>query len=106
MSMEIPVTDVKLYCRIDGDEENVLLADLIDAAKSYLAGAGIDDPVADDRRYALAVMALVLHYYDCRGLTEAPAPSAIPGIRNLIVQLKLEAEAARVVAEEAASCGS
>ena len=51
-------------------------------------------------------MALVLHYYDYRGLTESPAPSAIPGIRNLINQLKLEAEASRVMAEEAASCGS
>lgn len=104
--MEIWVPDVKRYCRIDGDEEDGLLADLIDAAKGYLAGAGIDDPATDDRRYALAVMALVLHYYDYRGLTEAPAPSAIPGIRNLINQLKLEAEASRVMAEEAASCGS
>lgn len=104
--MEIPVTEVKLYCRIDGDAEDDLLQTLIEAAKSYLAGAGIADPAADDQRYALAVKALVLHYYDYRGLTESPAPSAIPGIRNLIIQLKLDAETARVMAEEAASCGS
>ena len=104
--MDISVSDVKLYCRIDGDEEDTLLASLVEAAKGYLAGAGIGDPAGEDHRYALAVKALVLHYYDYRGLTEAPAPSAIPGIRNLIVQLKLEAEAARVMAEEAASCGS
>lgn len=104
--MDIPVADVKLYCRIDGEEEDVLLYSLIDAAKDYLAGAGINDPDTPDHRYALAVKALVLHYYDYRGLTEAPMPSVIPGIRNLINQLKLEAEASRVMAEEAASCGS
>ena len=97
--MEIPVADVKLYCRIDGDTEDDLLQSLIQAAKDYLGGAGIADPAADDQRYALAVKALVLHYYDYRGLTESPAPSDIPGIRNLIVQLKLEAEAARAAAE-------
>ena len=48
----------------------------------------------------LAALALVLHYYDYRGLTEAPMPTAIPGIRNLINQLKLEAEGERVVARE------
>lgn len=104
--MDIPVADVKLYCRIDGEEEDVLLYSLIDAAKDYLAGAGIDDPDTPDQRYSLAVKALVLHYYDYRGLTEAPMPSAIPGIRNLINQLKFEAEASRVMAEEAASCVS
>ena len=95
--MEIRVADVKTYCRIDGEAEDALLCALIETAKDYLAGAGIPEPEKASPRYLLAVEALVLHYYDYRGLTEAPAPSAIPGISNLIVQLKLEAEAERIV---------
>jgi len=98
--MDISLEEVRLYCRIDGDTEDSLLLSLIGAAKDYLAVAGVSDPDTDSDRYALAVKALVLHYYDYRGLTEFPAPSAIPGIRNLINQLKFQAEGERVIARE------
>lgn len=97
--MNITLEEVKTYCRIDGDLEDGLLQSLLQAAKDYLTGAGIKEP-DDSARYRLAALALVLHYYDYRGLTEAPMPTAIPGIRNLINQLKLEAEGERVVARE------
>ena len=43
--------------------------------------------------------ALVLDYYDHRGRTETGTQSRIPGLDNAIVQLKLRAEAARIVEE-------
>lgn len=95
--MTIDPDAVKSYCRIDGTEEDELVASLIDAAKGYLDGAGIPEPEADDPRYLLCVKAMVLEFYDHRGMTEGVTPSAIPGLSNMVVQLKLEAEAERIV---------
>lgn len=97
--MDIDLTAVKSYCRIDGSEEDALLLELIAAAREYLDGAGVPDPEADNPLYSLAVKALVLAYYDHRGTTEAVSVSAIPGMDNVIVQLKLRAAAARIVGE-------
>lgn len=97
--MDIDLTAVKSYCRIDGSEEDALLLDLIAAAREYLDGAGIPDPEADNPLYSLAVKALVLDYYDHRGTTEAANVSAIPGMENAIVQLKLQTMAERIVGD-------
>lgn len=64
-----------------GEEEDALLLSLVDAAKDYLEGAGVMEPEAEEPLYLLAVKALVLHYYDHRGLTESGAPGR-SGIRN------------------------
>jgi len=93
--MNISLEEVKTYCRIDGDLEDGLLQSLLQAAKDYLAGAGIDEPEDDVPLYGLCVKALVLDYYDRRGLTQRPDPYEVPGVRNAINQLKLRAEAAR-----------
>lgn len=98
--MTIDLEAVKGYCRVDGDEEDELLLSLVDAAKDYLSGAGVDEPEGDVPLYLLAVKALTLHYYDHRGTTESGAVAAIPGIQNAIVQLKLRAEAARILEAE------
>lgn len=94
--MNISLDAVKSYCRVDGEEEDALLLSLVDAAKDYLEGAGVMEPEAEEPLYLLAVKALVLHYYDHRGLTESALPGS-PGIRNAIVQLKLRATAARAL---------
>ena len=93
--MDITLEEVKTYCRIDGDLEDGLLRSLLQAAKDYLTGAGIDEPKDDVALYGLCVKALVLDYYDRRGLTQRPDPYEVPGVRNAINQLKLQAEAAR-----------
>ena len=95
--MEIDLASVKSYCRIDWDTEDELLATLVLAATDYRDGAGIPEPEADDPRYLLCVKAMVLEFYDHRGMTEGVTPSAIPGLSNMVVQLKLEAEAERIV---------
>lgn len=97
--MTIDLDDVKTYCRIDGTEEDALILSFIDAAKGYLDGAGVPEPEADDPRYLLCVKAMVLEFYDHRGMTESMTPSAIPGLANMVVQLKLEAEAERIAGE-------
>jgi uncharacterized phage protein (predicted DNA packaging) len=101
--MTIDLAAVKSYCRIDWDTEDELLTALVAAAKDYLDGAGVPEPEADNPMYALAVKAMVLEFYDHRGQTESDAGraslSAIPGMSNLIVQLKLRAEAERVVGD-------
>lgn len=99
--MTIDLDDVKTYCRIDGTEEDALILSFIDAAKGYLDGAGVPEPEADDPRYLLCVKAIVLEFYDHRGMTESVTPSAIPGLANMVVQLKLEAEAERIVRADA-----
>lgn len=98
--MTVDLTAVKSYCRIDEDYEDALIADLVAAAKDYLAEAGIPEPEEDNPRYLLCVKAMVLEFYDHRGMTEGGAPSAIPGLANMMTQLKLEAEAARAVETE------
>lgn len=97
--MTIDLAAVKSYCRIDWDTEDELLTALVAAAKEYLDGAGVPEPEADNPMYALAVKAMVLEFYDHRGQTESVSLSAIPGMSNLIVQLKLRAEAERVVGD-------
>ena len=97
--MTIDLAAVKSYCRIDWDSEDELLTSLVEAAKDYLDGAGVPEPEADNPMYALAVKAMVLEMYDHRGQTESSSLSAIPGMSNIIVQLKLRAEAERVVGE-------
>lgn len=99
--MTIDLDDVKNYCRIDGTEEDALILSFIDAAKGYLDGAGVPEPEADDPRYLLCVKAMVLEFYDHRGMTESVTPSAIPGLQNMVNQLKLEAEAERIVRADA-----
>lgn len=99
--MYIDLDDVKTYCRIDGTEEDALVLSFIDAAKGYLDGAGVPEPEADDPRYLLCVKAMVLEFYDHRGMAESVTPSAIPGLTNVVTQLKLEAEAERIVRADA-----
>ena len=104
--MDITLEEVKTYCRIDGDLEDDLLQSLLQAAKDYLTGAGIDEPKDDVPLYGLCVKALVLDYYDRRGLTQRPDPYEVPGVRNAINQLKLRAEAARAAVPSSAPAGA
>lgn len=95
--MTIDLEAVKAYCRVDGGADDSLILSFIQAAQNYLDAAGVPDPEMDDPLYLLCVKDMVLHFYDQRGMTQQTAPSAIPGIQNAVVQLKLRAEAARIV---------
>ena len=95
--MAVDLEAVKAYCRIDTDADDALLTALMEVAVDYLSGAGIPESMADSPKYAHAVKAQVLELYDHRGMTESVQLSAIPGLSNMIVQLKLEAETQRIV---------
>ena len=90
------------YARIDECDDDTVL-ELMGMAVEYLNGAGIPEPGEWSKRYALAINALTLHYYDHRD--DLSAATAHPAaLRVIINQLKLEAavEAAAAVSEETA----
>lgn len=97
--MAVTLEAVKGYCRIDGGFEDELVLSLIDAAKAYLENAGVPEPEDDLAIYDLTVKALVLEFYEHRGLTESGGMTSIRGLDNAIVQLKLVAEAERAYME-------
>lgn len=74
--------DLMAYCRVDTDEGGNQLMTLQSAAIDYLKVAGADHP--DRPAYALAVKALVLHWYDHPDGGEAFSG----GLRAVINQLK------------------
>jgi uncharacterized phage protein (predicted DNA packaging) len=86
----VSLEEAKAYMRVDIDDDDALIQSLIDGAAAYLAGAGILD--SEDSRYALAVKALTLHWYDNRGDTvNSTVIHEIPcGLRTVIQQLKMD----------------
>jgi len=66
--MAMTLDEVKLWLRVDGDDEDSVIADMIDAAKEYIKnGSGysnFDDP---NKLADLAIKVLVTHWYENRG---------------------------------------
>ena len=81
---------VKRYMRIDGNDDDEVIAALQDAAILYLQNAGIEKPTEESSLYNLAVWSLTLHYYDHRDSVGNEASFPI-GLRPIINQLKLAA---------------
>lgn len=83
----------KQYMRVDGDDDDALITQLMDAAKAYLRNAGIEEPDSEDSSlYNTAVHSLTLHYYDHRDAV-GEEQSFPTGLRPIINQLKHTAEA-------------
>ncbi len=86
MALEaMKLANVKLYMRVDGNEEDVTIESLYAAAVSYLQNAGIKEPTQEDELYTLAVHGLCLHWYTNRGDEQSDMPM---GLRTIINQLK------------------
>lgn len=92
----VTLDDLVAYCRIDLPDEDdparaqiiALVEGLRDAAEDYLTNAGC---LEGSSLHDLAVMGLVLHWYDNRNAI-AYNRSAIPlGLQTIINQLKMEA---------------
>ena len=79
--------DVKAYM-IAPDDDDTLITSLIEAAEGYLADAGIHPGEPADARYALAVSALTLHWYDNRQAVDTNLTDLPLGLRQVINQLK------------------
>lgn len=78
---------VKDYLRIDGSEDDSVLALLVDSAKDYLRDAGVPEDVDDTAKYKLAVMLLVALNYENRN-PGAKIEKLSFGLESIILQLK------------------
>lgn len=91
MPEPVSLSDLQEWCRIDVDGEgespdDELLESLGIAAREFVETAtGRDYSDAAPERAKLAIKALVAHWYEHRGDTDAPQPAHV---RRLINQLK------------------
>ena len=84
------LTACKRYMKIDYDEDDALIAAMMDANDAYLAGAGCARDVSP-AQHDLIVQAMTLQMYDARG-TDTPqqALETVPPIvRQMFNQLKI-----------------
>nr|WP_325212928.1 head-tail connector protein [uncultured Oscillibacter sp.] len=81
---------VKRYMRVDGDEDDGVIAALYEAAVLYLKNAGVRETEASLPLYNLCVWSLTLHYYDHRDAVGSEAEIPV-GLRPVLNQLKLTA---------------
>ena len=81
------IDDVKLYLRVDGNDEDATISALIGAAKQFLAGAGVKEQ-PDNPLWMLCRNALCLHYYEDRGGTRQLSST----LQSMIVQLQYAPE--------------
>lgn len=59
--------ELKLYCKVDGDDEDDLLEDLKLGAEAYLTNAGVIKDYANPL-YKIAIKLLSKHWHDNREL--------------------------------------
>ncbi len=87
---------VKLYCRVDGNDENELFTDLIKAAKAliveqsgkqYYVGEDGEEktPMDQTELFRTCVKQLVAHWYDSRGATDNVAQQNIPFTVDMMI---------------------
>lgn len=84
MSNELDIDTIKLYCRIDDAEEDMLIHMMRTAAENYLLNAGIPK-VYTDFTYKLTILTIIRYYYDER--ISSGAPEACD---SAIIQLQLK----------------
>lgn len=84
--LQLELSELKTYLRIDGDEEDSFLVLLIEGAKEYLSNAGVVE--SDEKLYKLAVMMYVMAQYerfdDASGLNKLK-----DALTSIILQLKV-----------------
>ncbi|WP_125115967.1 head-tail connector protein [Agathobaculum sp. Marseille-P7918] len=80
----------KRYMRVDYDEDDELIAGLMQASDAYLIGAGIRREV-NEAQHDLIVQAMTLQMYDARGAdTPQQALETVPPlVRSMFNQLKI-----------------
>ncbi|MEC0242771.1 head-tail connector protein [Paenibacillus dokdonensis] len=78
---------LKSYLRIDGSEDDTVLALLLDAAKEYLHNAGVPEPEqgVESKLYDLAVM---LRVHRERARDEKEVERVEKSLTSIILQLK------------------
>jgi len=89
MMPELTLDEVKTYLRIDGSEDDAILALLMNSAKEYLANSGIPKPEqgSESPLYNLAVMLYVALHYENRD-PAARMDKFSFALESIILQLK------------------
>ena len=77
----------KAYMRIDGSDDDAVVAALLESAKVYLTAAGV--PTAEDAQYRMMLWGLTLWYYDKRDAQDGQLAEMPSGLRQAINQRKL-----------------
>ena len=85
MDKEILIEEIKLYLRLDHDEEDSLLDGLLSSATEYLKNAGC--VVTEGKLYNLAIKILVSHWYENREVV-GKADRLTHSLDSIITQLK------------------
>lgn len=86
--MAVNLDELKTYLRIDGSEDDAVLALLVQAAEEYLADAGVPKEAKELAKYKLAVMLLVSLNYENRD-PSAKIDKLSFGLESIILQLKV-----------------
>ncbi len=81
--------ELKLFLRIDGEEEDLLIESLKISAEEYLTNAGINKDYSK-QLYKLAIKILVTHWYENREVENVGknASKIAFGLDTIILQLK------------------
>lgn len=87
------LSEIKLYLRIDSDDEDALLTTLKTAAEAYLLNAGVRQTY-DNKLYCLVVQMLVGHWYENRNtvLIGSISKTLEYSLSAIITQLKYLSE--------------
>lgn len=88
--MNIDLKSVKSYLRIDEDDDDPLLEILIESAEQSVIDGTRPDVDKKDKRYILATMMIVGHWYENRGVV-SPNASNIPfGVISIMTLLSIK----------------
>jgi len=81
--------ELKLFCRVDGTDEDTLISGLQLGAEEYLLNAGVNKDYTKEL-YKLAIKLLVNHWYDNRDsvLIGSISKSMEFSLASIIAQLK------------------
>lgn len=84
---------MKKYLRVDHDEEDDLINDLIMVSSSFLKGAGVEKPTEEEdiKLYNMLIKFYVSHLYDNRHIYETGKVGAVEvpfAFNNILYQLK------------------
>ncbi|PWK05306.1 head-tail connector protein [Tumebacillus permanentifrigoris] len=82
--------DVKQYLRVDGDEDDALVTELIEGAQLYIQNAcGYKNWSTPNALARQALRVLVVHWYENRAATDVKAGSALAfSLEHIIYQLR------------------
>ena len=81
------IESIKLYLRIDDNNEDALLTELKRSAVEYLTFSGVLQ--SDLALYNLAIKMLVSHFYENRNIVTEKQMKNLPnGINSIILRLK------------------